>query len=298
MGIAKDVRPENGFSVAVQMVSLGSAFALLCIFLLMESVPWHVKGVLLLLLVVVFWLPRSLAMLAQSCFERGSVLFFYPPVRAVSGDKPLIALTIDDGPAWEFDNGPASECTTERIRKVLAKYGARATWFIIGSHVRDDRETLLKTLVDDGHELANHGMHDRPAWKLDMATYEDDVECTQKIIEQFGGQRRWFRPGQALFTPSQFRWLRKNGYRLAIGSVYPHDALDLPPWQNPYPSLLARVLLAKATAGDVLIIHDRPWTPAVLEVVLPILTETFTICTLSELADACEGVGGDRKSVV
>ncbi|CAE8589910.1 unnamed protein product, partial [Polarella glacialis] len=65
-------------------------------------------------------------------------------------------------------------------------------------------------------------------------------------------------------------------------------ASDLPPWQCSAPWILAWALIRKAQAGDVIIVHDRPWTAKALEMALPVLAERFTICTLSELADACE----------
>merc|ERR1712129_453224 len=126
--------------------------------------------------------------------QRG-VVFFFPEAVAheagTEGEKlrPLLALTIDDGPAWEFDQRVAAKCSTAEISHVLDNFDVKATWFIIGSHVVDDRKLLLEDLVRSGHELGNHGMMDRAAWRLNAREFEDDVTTTQEVIHDCGGGR-------------------------------------------------------------------------------------------------------------
>eukprot|EP00747_Dinoflagellata_sp_TGD_P091764 gnl/TRDRNA2_/TRDRNA2_165176_c0_seq3.p1 gnl/TRDRNA2_/TRDRNA2_165176_c0~~gnl/TRDRNA2_/TRDRNA2_165176_c0_seq3.p1 ORF type:complete len:310 (+),score=43.37 gnl/TRDRNA2_/TRDRNA2_165176_c0_seq3:51-932(+) len=252
---------------------------------------WSARALLLTIIWVAAWLPRGFVELTQLLFDRKAVVFFFPSAKAcVNGEKPRIALTIDDAPvSTEFDRRQADSCCTAQILDLLSRFDAHATWFIIGSH-HEGREALIRRCVQEGHELGNHGMYDRAAWKLGAEQFAEDVGSTQAVLESSGGgQRRWFRPGHALFTFSQLRWLQKQRYRVVIGSVYPHDALDLPPFQCPFPRLIAWHICHKAAAGDVIVIHDRPWTPKALELALPVLAMRFQICTLSELADACEG---------
>lgn len=259
--------------------------------MLSGKVAWQAKAGLVSAIWFIMWLPKSVIHIVQRCFDTKDVVFCFDAkkVAKAGAGKPLVALTIDDSPALEFDARPAEVCSTSEIRKLLMRFQARASFFIIGSHVTHDRQALLRALHHDGHELCNHGMHDRPAFRLPAEEFAKDVDLAQAIVEECGGRKRWFRPSHALFTPWKLAWLRQNGYRLALGNVYPHDAFDLPPWQWSYPRILSRLLITKAQAGDVIIIHDRPWTPAVLALALPVLTARFTVCTLSELADACEG---------
>ena len=57
-----------------------------------------------------------------------------------------IALTYDDGP-----NDPH----TLRLMEVLAKHGARATFFLIGRYVQR-RTDIVRELVQAGHVVGNH----------------------------------------------------------------------------------------------------------------------------------------------
>ena len=64
----------------------------------------------------------------------------------VSTSSKIVALTIDDGP---------SKYTNE-IMQILKSHNASATFFIIGSQVAGNEETL-QDLVRNGNELGNHG---------------------------------------------------------------------------------------------------------------------------------------------
>lgn len=254
------------------------------------------------LLAVLTWLclPRPIFVTLQYIFQH-SILFYVPSAedadlktREGAYTRPFVALTVDDAPvAWEFDQRTDDMCSTAEIRDELAKYGARATWFVISGQT-PGRRPLVRSLLSDGHELGNHGTADRPACLLGKE-FSNDVEQAQAVINSCGGRKTWFRPGSALLTCGQLEWLQRNQYRVAIGNIYPHDALDLPPWQFAFPRLAAWFLMWKVRAGDIIIIHDRPWTPPMLRRMLPALTKRFTLCTLSELVDSVERAGSNLE---
>lgn len=60
-------------------------------------------------------------------------------------DRKRIALTFDDGP------GP----TTKEFLDLLDRYGAKATFFVMGKEVRK-HPGVLKEIVTRGHEVGNH----------------------------------------------------------------------------------------------------------------------------------------------
>lgn len=55
-----------------------------------------------------------------------------------------------------FDDGPNPHCTPE-ILDVLAEYGVPATFFVIGTYAKSQPE-LIRRIVAEGHEVANHTM--------------------------------------------------------------------------------------------------------------------------------------------
>ena len=71
-------------------------------------------------------------------------------------DEPVVGLTLDDGPHPEL---------TDAILDVLVKHEAQATFFLIGDRVVGN-ERVVRRIVDEGHEVGDHLMHDEPSIRL------------------------------------------------------------------------------------------------------------------------------------
>src|SRR5439155_23606366 len=65
--------------------------------------------------------------------------------RGAPGSRDL-ALTFDDGP---------NDRHTARLLEVLAKHGARATFFLVGRHA-ERRPDLVRAIDAAGHAIGNH----------------------------------------------------------------------------------------------------------------------------------------------
>ncbi|KAI3392818.1 hypothetical protein diail_5167 [Diaporthe ilicicola] len=195
-------------------------------------------------------------------------------------DNKVIALTIDDAP---------SEYTRE-IVQLLKDNDARATLFVIGGQV-EGREEVLREVVAAGNELGNHAMHDEAARALDLDTLEDQIDRVQGLIRQAyadagvaagGPKHQYFRPGSGLFSTDMRAMVSRLGYRLVLGSIYPHDP-QIPHWR-----LNAWHILSMARSGGIIVCHDRrSWTIPMLRQVLPELRRRgYRIVTVSELLEA------------
>jgi peptidoglycan/xylan/chitin deacetylase (PgdA/CDA1 family) len=105
------------------------------------------------------------------------------------------------------------------ILDVLARYQARAVFFVVGRMV-EEHPDVVQALADAGHEIGLHGYdHD------DLASYDqyrldrlgDDLARTGSLVERIAGARpRCFR-APYLLTPNFYRpevsaLLRANGY--------------------------------------------------------------------------------------
>lgn len=192
----------------------------------------------------------------------------------VSTSSKLIALTIDDGP---------SEYTAE-IMQILTANAAAATFFIIGSQVAG-REHILQDLVRAGNELANHAMHDEPSRSLSEAVLVEQIRAVEGMLhEAYAAVDRapppkYFRPGSGVFSARMREVLGVLGYRLVLGSVYPHDP------QIPFWRVNARHILSMLRPGGIIVCHDRrSWTVPMLRKVIPeIRRRGYRIVTVTEL---------------
>lgn len=250
---------------------------------------------LLLLLLLPFYLLYRPPVLLIRAFQRRwpDVLWEVTPADLPGGRK-IIALTIDDAP---------SEYTRE-ILELLRDNDAHATMFVIGGQV-GGREEVLREVVAAGNELGNHAMHDEAAMGLELDELEAQIERVQGLIRDAyaaadtqtdmetdtgkgnrgGPEHQYFRPGSGLFSTEMRAMVARLGYRLALGSIYPHDP------QLPYWWLNAWHILSMARSGGIIVCHDRrSWTIPMLRKVLPELRRRgYEIVTLSGLLEAANG---------
>lgn len=101
-----------------------------------------------------------------------------------------------------------------------------------------------------------------------------------KVIEG-----KYYRPGSGFFSERMLTLVRKLGYRLVLGSIYPHDA------QIGYAWLNARHILSMLSPGGIIICHDRrSWTPPMLRKILPEMQRRgYKAVTVSQLLEEATG---------
>lgn len=76
---------------------------------------------------------------------------------------------------------------TTRILDLLRACEARATFFLLGDVVRT-HPALLRRIVDEGHEVASHGVDHRPLWRLDADTLARQLEEFRRLVERVLGR--------------------------------------------------------------------------------------------------------------
>lgn len=197
----------------------------------------------------------------------------------VSTRRKVVALTIDDAPSSH----------TAEIVKILAENGARATFFVIGSQVDAGLDALSEALRG-GSELGNHAMRDEPSRSLSDNRLEHDLRAVRGKIrgvylyEDMAMPPNYFRPGSGFLSDRMRRLADKLGYRIVLGSIYPHDA-QISWWR-----LNARHILSMLRPGAIIICHDRrSWTPPMLRQVLPEMKRRgYEVVTVTELLKIAE----------
>ena len=74
--------------------------------------------------------------------ERTKVIMY-----KIDPNKPVIALTFDDGP---------NTGTTCEVLDILEKYMVRASFFVVGNNITPETEGVIKRAYDLGCEINNH----------------------------------------------------------------------------------------------------------------------------------------------
>jgi peptidoglycan/xylan/chitin deacetylase (PgdA/CDA1 family) len=156
---------------------------------------------------------------------------------------------VSDQVALTFDDGP-SGADTPRVLDLLARHGARATFFTLAQNVRRHPD-LVRRMVAEGHEVAIHGELHLPLLMLPPGLIRREIRrSADAVLEAANVTARHYRPPFGLMVPSQARFVQKIGYTSVLGDVYPEDA-----YQPPVATIVARVL-RRITAGSILILHD------------------------------------------
>ncbi len=176
--------------------------------------------------------------LAYAVGGRSSQLFG-PSVYHGPRDRPLIALTFDDGP---------SEATPELL-ELLESHGVRATFFQCGVSVERLPE-VTRRVAAGGPEIGNHGYAHTPLFLRSPRFVASQVRQAQQVIEDTTGT-----PPRLFRAPYGGRWfgLREVQRELGlIGVMWTSIAMD---WKWPSARVASRLLRA-AQNGAIFCLHD------------------------------------------
>jgi len=141
---------------------------------------------------------------------------------------------------------------TSRILDVLRRTGSRATFFVLGDVVRE-HPALVRRIVDEGHELASHGMDHRPLWRLDADTLANQLDEFRRLVERLLGRF----PVSGYRAPS-FSLDRRTAWALDVlrAREYLYDSSIFPAWTRLYGVPDAPVGIYRPARDD-LARHDR-----------------------------------------
>ncbi len=159
--------------------------------------------------------------------------------REISAEKPMVAITFDDGVGPYF---------TLEILDILYENKANATFFINGKNVRSN-EALVKKVVGEGHEIANHTyIHN----DLTTLTHDEiilEVEKTQSEVERVipGYLLKYVRPPYGRYDDKVIK---------AISLPLVLWNLDSGDWTTPDADKIYSEVIKKVKDGDIIIFHD------------------------------------------
>ncbi|MFZ0040320.1 MAG: polysaccharide deacetylase family protein [Solirubrobacteraceae bacterium] len=160
------------------------------------------------------------------------------------------------GVAMTFDDGPHPE-GTPAVLEVLARAGARATFFLIGEQVQR-RPALAAEIVSAGHAVALHGYRHRLQLRMRDAQVADDMaRGVAAITEATGRPPELHRPPYGIYSAAGLRYADELSLRPLLWSRWGKD------WRK---FTTPRRIAARATwallPGDVILLHDADFYSA------------------------------------
>ena len=192
-----------------------------------------------------------------------------PTPAPVIRDK-AVALTFDDGPSRANDG---------RIVETLQKYGAHATFFVLGDRARVDGD-ILQMYLAAGCEIGSHSWNHPQLSKMKWDEIERQLSKTNKTVSELTGgyQIQLLRPPYGSISNTM---RKKLDMPMILWSL---DTLD---WKTRNTKKIFREVRKEVKDGDIILMHDIYSTTAdAVEKVVPWLqNKGYDILTVSELME-------------
>lgn len=188
--------------------------------------------------------------------------------RTINPDKPMIALTFDDGP---------SKYTAE-ILEVLKENNSKATFFVLGSEVNKYKD-ILNQMIEEGNEIGNHTYNHK-----DLTTVTDEelykqIKGTDDLIYNASG-----------YTPAIMRppyGTSDDELNKKIPKPVIKWSIDTRDWESRNVEMITDTIFKNVKDGDIILMHDLyDSTAEAAKIVIPKLIEKgYQLVTISELSE-------------
>ena len=213
---------------------------------------------------LMFWLVNHPDVVGAAATERQL------PIYSVERAEPVAALTFDA--AWGNED-------TGLLIDILAEYGVKATFFVVGDWVEKYPESV-RALADAGHSIQNHS--DTHPY-LTQCTPEEVIAeleaCNDKLEAITGVRPTLIRCPYGDYNDQVINAIRAIDMEPIQWDV---DSLD---WKELTADEITRRVLDRTEPGSIILFHNAALhTPEALPGILAALQgEGYQFCTVSEL---------------
>lgn len=176
------------------------------------------------------------------------------PIYRVDTHEKKIAITFDVN--WGNDN-------TNEILKILDKYDAKATFFLIGKWIdySDQNVELVKNIDKHGHEIGNHSNLHPKFIGLSRERIIKELEMTDsKIYKLINKRSKLFRFPKGDYDEISIDIVKSLGY---IPIQWDIDSID---WKEEGKEIEYERISKKAREGSIILFHNNTkYTPENLD---------------------------------
>jgi peptidoglycan/xylan/chitin deacetylase (PgdA/CDA1 family) len=188
-------------------------------------------------------------------------------------DRMEIALSFDDGPHPRL---------TPVILDILAEYGIKATFFMVGENV-GYYPAAAHAVAEAGHEIGNHTFSHRRFGRMGAEDMRREITACEEAISSLTEiPVRFIRPPEGEMSEAMRGVVGDMDYRIILWDVDTRD------WAHTPPDQITRHILDTVQAGDIILMHDfigygSPTPEALRQVIPALLDRGFRFVTVGEL---------------
>ena len=163
-----------------------------------------------------------------------------PPV-VPQANGSVVYFTFDDGPHPTY---------TPQVLDVLARYGAKGTFFVVGQAV-GPQAAIVGRMLREGHSVQNHTWAHPDLSKVGRDQFFSEINATNDAIVAAGARRPGcLRPPYGARNSSVDGWAAEAGLRITLWQVDPQD------WRRPGVDVIVDNIVRFARPGSVILLHD------------------------------------------
>lgn len=195
--------------------------------------------------------------------------------RNIDPNKPMVALTFDDGPCGEY---------SPRILDCLEENGAAATFFEIGCNVVKYPD-ITRRAVELGCEIGAHGYYHKPFTEQSADDVAEDIRlCNEAFEGAIGFEPELIRPPQGSVVRSILD---------AYDQIFVGWSIDTEDWRHRnVEKTVSAVKQCDDLDGQVILMHSNYEESAqAAEQIIPwLLEQGYQLVTVSELFEYHYGI--------
>ena len=188
-------------------------------------------------------------------------------VRELDPNKPMLALTFDDGPHWT---------NTKKVVDLLEEYGARSTFFMVGNRV-EELPGIVEYVYESGNEVASHTYSHKDLANISEEVFWDEIRKTNEALYAITGETPvYLRPPYG----SRNQFVLDNAPMVLV--CWNIDSED---WKSRDRDTIVEQVMKDAGDGKIVLMHDiHTCTVEAVELLLPkLIAAGYQLVTVEEL---------------
>ncbi len=186
----------------------------------------------------------------------------------IDPNKPMVAITYDDGPAAD---------SSAVILDVLEENNAHATFFVVGQNITPETKKIIQREAELGCEVGNHTWDHGNLRDMELESGLKEIhDCDDAVYKIIHRYPQHIRPPYGSYTDE----LRAQEKRSFI-----YWSLDTNDWKWRDADKVYSLVMDNVSDGDIILMHDiHPETAEASKRIIPdLIAEGYQLVTISEL---------------
>lgn len=186
----------------------------------------------------------------------------------IDWQKPVAALTFDDGPHSEY---------TPQILDILYEQQVPATFFLVGENLSENK-LLVQEMAASGHEIGSHTFSHPDLTTLDSYAIQNEIEQTKealkKILPEYS--MKFVRPPYGRYNAE---------VENAIQEPLMLWTIDSGDWETPHADSIYKTVVSNIQDRDIIVFHDdnAQTVEAIEKIIFDLKDRGFQFATVSQL---------------